>query len=137
VNKKYLTWKDIEALVDVIVNNIEDSGKKYDAVYGLPRGGLIPAVMLSHRLDIPLVDHNSVVNTKNVLWVDDINDTGTTLLKAEEYILNDDAIAVLYSKPSSLVKPNYVGEIITDDSWLVFPWETEQSSKADYLTIED
>ena len=26
---------------------------KYDSVMGLPRGGLIPAVMISHKLDLP------------------------------------------------------------------------------------
>ena len=60
-----------------------------DSVMGLPRGGLIPAVMISHELGIPLV----INPTKNTLVVDDINDTGHTLDKAVTESYSDNALS--------------------------------------------
>ena len=67
-----------------------------DYIVGLTRGGLLPAVMISHYLDVPmqsldisLRDGGECVsnlgmaedayNGKNILVVDDINDQGSTL----------------------------------------------------------
>ena len=67
-----------------------------DYIVGLTRGGLLPAVMISHWLDVPmhslnvsLRDHESSESNlwmaedafagKNILIVDDINDSGATL----------------------------------------------------------
>lgn len=67
-----------------------------DYVVGLTRGGLLPAVMISHWLDVPmhslnvsLRDHEGSESNlwmagdafagKNILIVDDINDSGSTL----------------------------------------------------------
>ena len=49
-NKLYLSWD----WVDDQLNNIGDKldGKDLEFVSGIPRGGLIPAVMMSHAFDI-------------------------------------------------------------------------------------
>ena len=49
-----------------------------DSVTGIARGGLIPAVMVSHKLDLPYVDAVG----PNTLVIDDIADSGVTLEKA-------------------------------------------------------
>ena len=53
-------------------------GQNFQNVYGIPRGGLIIAVMLSHLLDIPIVLSKKDV-TKRSLIVDDIIDKGGTM----------------------------------------------------------
>ena len=75
-NKVYLSWK----WVDDQLNNIGDrlEGIDLEFVSGIPRGGLIPSVMLSHRLDIPLVKGDIGPDT---LVIDDICDSGETLDK--------------------------------------------------------
>ena len=55
VKKAYVSWEDIELDVEKIVAQVSD----VDYVVGIPRGGLIIAVMISHRLDIKhmTIDH--------------------------------------------------------------------------------
>ena len=95
-----------------------------DSVMGLPRGGLIPAVLISHELGLPYVLHPG----KNTLVVDDINDTGHTLSKAPGAYW-----AVLHNKPTSKFKDCiYAKEV--GDQWIVYPWEREDSEAIpDYL----
>ena len=95
-----------------------------DSVMGLPRGGLIPAVLISHELNLPFVLHPG----KNTLVVDDINDTGHTLSKAPGAYW-----AVLHNKPTSKFKDCiYAKEV--GDQWIVYPWEREDSEAIpDYL----
>ena len=51
---------------------------------GLPRGGIIPAVLISHEIGVCLLYLHP---GKNTLVVDDINDTGETLSKANTWCL--------------------------------------------------
>ena len=91
---------------------------------GLPRGGLIPAVLISHEIDLPFVLHPG----KNTLVVDDINDTGETLSKAPGVYW-----ATLHHKPTSKFQHNFYAKEVSDQ-WIVYPWEREDSETIqDYL----
>ena len=50
VKQKDLGWSFIEYQVNKICNDI--AGNKFDVVVGISRGGLIPAVMISHKLKL-------------------------------------------------------------------------------------
>ncbi len=123
-NKIYLSWDDITRDVQILCEKIFMDYPNIDSVMGLPRGGMIPAVLISHELDLPFVLHPG----KNTLVVDDINDTGHTLSKAPGAYW-----AVLHNKPTSKFKDCiYAKEI--DDQWIVYPWEREDSEAIpDYL----
>jgi hypoxanthine phosphoribosyltransferase len=55
-NKIYLSWDDLEDLVDKLCEKIITELPNIDSVHGIPRGGgMIPAVMVSHRLGLPYV----------------------------------------------------------------------------------
>ena len=49
VDKKYLTWSQVEGLVEELATQVKSEFTNIDSIYGIPRGGLIPAVMLSHH----------------------------------------------------------------------------------------
>ena len=53
IKKEYLTWMYVDRLTDIIASQIKLNFKNVDSIYGIPRGGLIPAVMLSHKLGLP------------------------------------------------------------------------------------
>ena len=53
VEKTNLGWSYIHYQVDKICKDIADT--KYDVVVGISRGGLVPAVMISHKLQLPLL----------------------------------------------------------------------------------
>jgi uncharacterized protein len=74
-NKIYLSWDDVSDLVDILCEKIITEQPQIDSVFGIARGGMIPAVMISHRLNLPW----SNVMLPNTLVIDDICDTGHTL----------------------------------------------------------
>ena len=123
-SKVYLEWSEIHECVRILCTKIFMDYPNIDSVMGLPRGGLIPAVLISHELNLPFVLHPG----KNTLVVDDINDTGHTLSKAPGAYW-----AVLHNKPTSKFKDCiYAKEV--GNQWIVYPWEREDSETIpDYL----
>ena len=70
-----ITFEEYDNAISLLAQKIKASGKKYTAVYGIPRGGYYPAIQLSNILSIPAV--TSPIS--GVLVVDDIMDSGATL----------------------------------------------------------
>ena len=50
-----LNWEQYYQSILDLSNIIKNTKKKFDGVYGFPRGGLIISVCFSHLLDIPLI----------------------------------------------------------------------------------
>ena len=190
MNKLVINQKQLNGLVSKICRDITISGWKPNYIVGLTRGGLIPAVMISHYLDVPMwplnvslrdndmgpesncwmaedalgpntrerfvEDENDIGSVleaasdllesgtyKDILIVDDINDTGATF----NWIMNDwksscfpndpgwdevwnnnvkFAVVVDNLASQCAVKMDYVGMDINkaeDDVWVDFPWE--------------
>ena len=123
-SKVYLEWSEIHECVNILCSKIVNDYPNIDSVMGLPRGGMIPAVLISHELNIPFVLHPG----KNTLVVDDINDTGETLSKAPGVYW-----ATLHHKPTSSFQHNFYAKEV-DNQWIVYPWEREDSETIqDYL----
>jgi hypothetical protein len=66
------------------------------------------------------------VNGKDVLIIDDIADTGGSISRADEYVRERDAASVrtatLQLLDTSAFDPDYVGEHLSDWTWIVYPW---------------
>ena len=127
VEKKYLTWDQVDGLVDELAIQVKSEFTNIDSIYGIPRGGLIPAVMLSHKLGIPLITKLGY-GTLTTLIVDDICDSGKTLKLYEGL-----TTAVLLHKPhTSSSVPTLFGSVHSSDAWIIYPWERDDSK-----TIQD
>ena len=124
--KIFLDWDEIDRLVDILCKKIVTELPFIDSVTGLARGGLIPAVMISHRLNLPYVTQVST----NTLVVDDIADSGVTLEKSPGVYT-----AVLhYKSHTSIVEPSLYAVLFLADDWLNYPWERNDSETIqDYL----
>ena len=78
-----LSYEKFVDACEHIAKTIEKDYKdKIDNIFGIPRGGLIPAVYLSHALDLPMV---AEVKDARTLVVDDIADEGKTLKKFNKF----------------------------------------------------
>jgi hypoxanthine phosphoribosyltransferase len=132
MDKIYLDWKDIEAAVESLAHQIKQSDESIEAITGLPRGGLIPAVLLSHKLGLPYVDsHNDFGDYENILVVDDICDSGETLKEHHQFFTT----ATIHYKQAAIVKPDFYYSLAPRDKWIVYPWEQKDSqTTADYAT---
>jgi hypoxanthine phosphoribosyltransferase len=123
-NKVYLSWDDITILVEDLCNTIASSGAQIKSITGIERGGLIPAVMISHKLNIPYV---TKIN-KDTLVVDDICDTGETLKNMVAGFT-----ATLHYKPTAIFTPDFYSKEVGTE-WLIYPWERSDSDAIqDYL----
>lgn len=153
VDKLFLDHARIDSLQAKVARDITISGWKPELVVGLVRGGLAPAVNLSHYFNIPMLSlHVSfrdwaqqqsmqplveqVLDQKNILIVDDINDTGKSLqsihqnleLLAGNHVFTSGQVrvAVLVNNLGSDYEVDYYGVEIDKrerDQWVVFPWE--------------
>ena len=135
MKKIYLKWKDIDKATDNLAKQIIKSKLEISAIYGCPRGGLIPAVILSHKLGVPFLkeDDGETLVDENTLIIDDICDTGETLSQYSEFpsVLT----ATIHYKPTAMFKPDFYWNTVTEDEWIVYPWEQKDSQTIpDYAT---
>lgn len=162
VKKVYYTDTQIDGMLHDIMRQMNSDNWIPDYIVGITRGGLVPALKLSHYLNVPMETlkislRGDVAGTecesncwmaedaydgKNILVVDDINDTGATI----EWLKNDwslsayrsdpkwnDGIwnetvkfAVLIDNDASPTQVNYSAETINKEEenvWIVYPWE--------------
>lgn len=112
-----LNWEDF----DIAIGRLGYKLKEIDStgVYGAPRGGLCLAVALSHHLGIPYLSEPQ----DDMIWVDDIVDTGQTIAAITHQCA---AKAVLVTtKPSADVIAAYV---TFEHPWVIFPWENAEKA---------
>ena len=131
-------WNKIDDLVKEVANRA--SSFKPTHIVGRTRGGLIPAVMLSHSFDLPMEtlgvsfrDNRATHHTKfkpiddaRYLIVDDINDSGTTFKVVSDIFRNRRltfATSALINKEKSGFNVDFYGEMFYHDDWINFPWE--------------
>ena len=110
---KKLKWIDFDECIYSI--SMRCKNKKFEGVYGFPRGGLCLAVALSHSLGLPLLDKPK----NNSLIVDDIYDTGYTLEKIKHLKGSETHVWISKKQPTWWNTYKY----IKDNEWIIFPWE--------------
>ena len=157
MKKIYYSWSEVEGLSLEIIRQVSRDGWQPDYVVGLTRGGLVPANLISQYLEVPMeclkvslrdggqTESNcwmaeDAAKGKNILIVDDINDTGATLSWIEKdwpegntmydwnNVWNNNVrFAVLVNnEASNYTRIDYSAVDINkaeEDSWIVFPWE--------------
>jgi len=140
---RHISWDEFGELTSHVAAHL--SYDVPDCIVGLARGGLVPAVRLSHILGIPMVsvnlslrdnqiatdlDLSQLAKYNNIAVIDDICDSGKTLHVLDLH-LQDLGIAniqwcTLLHKTSAMFKPAIIGETIKEidsSQWVVFPWE--------------
>jgi len=140
---KLVSWDEFGELSSSLAAHL--SYDVPDCIVGLARGGLVPAVRLSHMLNIPMIslnlslrddkalgglDLSQLDKYNNIAVVDDICDSGKTFhvldIHLQEYGFTNIQWCTLYSKATSMFKPTIIGEVIKEidnSQWIVFPWE--------------
>jgi len=145
--REVLEWEDFGDACRALGHMVADDGFRPDIILCIARGGLLAAGALSYALDVknlhvmnimfytgvderldmpvvlPPVPNNVDLTDAQVLIVDDVADTGATLKVVHDLCaahVAEARCAVLYEKPRSLVKCEYVWRYT--DLWIEFPW---------------
>ena len=125
--KVFVKWKDVEKYIDELCLELERRNFRPTGVFGIPRGGLIFAVMLSHRLNIPML----ASPMGNCIVVDDIADSGRSLVhyrQNDTMFLDTLFITTMYYSDRSMVKPDFYSKTKkSQGDWIVFPWENVET----------
>ena len=119
-----VTWEQVNDYLNKIVKNASTIG--CTGVYGIPRGGLVLAAWLSHKLYVPLLSAPS----PNCIIIDDICDSGESLMHYSKQTSTIGAenrkeyfITTMYHRHNELgICPDYY-YALKGDKWVVFPWE--------------
>lgn len=149
MKKVYYTEKNIDSYLLEIVRQMYKDNFRPDYIVGISRGGLVPAVKLSHYFDVPMYALNKeesnlwipedALDGKNILIIDDINDTGKTIRKLKKewsenpgdwskiFHVGNVKFAVTINNEASKQSVDYYGYTINkyeNPEWCVFPWES-------------
>ena len=150
IEKRYISQEEINRYCLNIVSMMWADDFKPDIVVGITRGGLWPAMMLSHYLDIKMhtldvrlrdgdIKENAkylkseMIKGKKILVIDDINDTGATFkwirddwnVDYDSEKSNVKFAALIDNVPSEFVVEYNGVEINKEENpeWIVFPYE--------------
>jgi adenine/guanine phosphoribosyltransferase-like PRPP-binding protein len=128
-DSKALAWR----LVDM---------QTWKGIVTITRGGLVPASIIARELEIRLVDTVCIssyeerdkgastilkpvkIDSEGWLLVDDLVDTGQTARIVRE-MLPKAHFATVYAKPEGRPLVDTFITEVSQDTWILFPWDTE------------
>ncbi len=147
---KLVEWSDIVNWAWELAEKIRASGYKPDVIVALARGGYVPARLLCDFLDVENLlslqsqhwteaakkEERAIIKFPykldlsglKVLVVDDICDTGESLILAKNFIQenwkpSELRIATLqWISPVAKIKPDYYTIEVKDWTWFQYPW---------------
>jgi hypoxanthine phosphoribosyltransferase len=146
-----LSWGEIEVACEEIHREIESLGIDDYLLVGISRGGLVPLRLISDYLastristmgvrfyedlgktiDVPEVFFpvQGDVKDRDVILIDDISDTGQSLIAAKKHLKEKGAreivITTVCMKPHTSLIPDI---FVTETSkWVIFPWEVQET----------
>ena len=131
MKKLLMTWREYDQAMRRLVKRL--SNYEFDSILAIPNGGCIPGVMLYNLLDKPILYHPEFYPYKHPLVVDDISDSGKTLVGVAG-ILEAQGIPyttlTIHYKPKSCFKPDLYFK--KTSRWVVYPWEHKKRWIGEY-----
>ena len=136
-----ISWEQLHRDSKALAWRLLDMGT-WEGIIAITRGGLVPASIIARELEIRVVDtvcissydfkdQGAVKILKSVdtdgdgwLLIDDLVDTGQTARLVRD-MLPKAHFATVYAKPEGRpLVDTYITEV-SQDTWILFPWDTE------------
>lgn len=133
-----VSWDELHRDTRALAWRLSDM--HFDKIVGIARGGLVPAAIVARELSIRNVDNVAIVSYEGrvqgeprivkgldgdgqgVLVVDDLVDTGVTARLVRQ-LLPKAHIATVYAKPAGRDDVDTFVTMVSQDTWIVFPWD--------------
>jgi hypoxanthine phosphoribosyltransferase len=121
-----ISWKEVDALTKLLSDKIKATGKKFNSISTITRGGLVPSRLMADRLDIHeiLVDKNKVPSDS--LFVDDIYDSGDTFKKVLSKVENPNNLvyATFFARKGKRYPKQLIfAQKTKGNEYVVYPWD--------------
>ncbi len=147
-NKNYpVSWEQLHRDCRALSWKLLDKQKDWSRIITVARGGLVPAAIIARELNIHLVDTICISSytikeqgATNILkrpdlvgvnetWliIDDLVDTGKTAKIVRDMFLGAH-FATVYAKPEGRPLVDTFITEVSQDTWVLFPWDTETSA---------
>ena len=139
-----VSWEELHRHSKALAWRLMEDGP-WQGIVAITRGGLVPAAIVARELDIRLIDTVCIATyqdksrgkpevLKSVpgdgagwLIVDDLVDTGATAQVVRD-MLPKAHFATVYAKPAGRpLVDSFITEV-SQDTWILFPWDTEPQS---------
>ncbi len=129
MSERIITYREYGNLIEALTFKIKGNIPCVKFIYGPPRGSFPLIAHLSHHLNLELIaDIEYVVavdafKSAEILLVDDVVETGSTIKELRRMGFINSKVASLFYKPEKcdIVAPDFY--IQETDRWLKFPWE--------------
>ena len=147
-----VTWDQLHRDARALAWQLIERGP-FTGIVAITRGGLIPAAIIARELDVRLVETVSIVayavgsggslieeekrgvplvikppaaagDGTGFLIVDDLVDTGATA-RVVRALLPRAHFAAVYAKPAGRDTVDSFVTEVSQDTWILFPWDTE------------
>jgi xanthine phosphoribosyltransferase len=136
-----VSWEELHRNARALAWRLLELGP-FEAIIAVTRGGLVPAAIVARELDVRLVDtvcvasyehkdHGEAKILKPVegdgagcLIVDDLVDTGRTA-RIVRKMLPKAHFATVYAKPAGRPLVDTFVTEVSQDTWILFPWDVE------------
>ncbi|MBY0572440.1 MAG: phosphoribosyltransferase [Undibacterium sp.] len=149
----WISWDEYHRAIELLALKIHDSAWEFDHILCLARGGLRIGDVLSRLFNLPL----SIISTSSyrenggtvredltigahvsqlsedlsgrVLIVDDLVDTGLSLIKVEQWLrsefptVTETKTAVIWYKSGSQARPDFYMQYLENNPWIRQPFE--------------
>ncbi|MCS7118884.1 MAG: phosphoribosyltransferase [Archaeoglobaceae archaeon] len=134
-----LNWDYAEKLCRKVAMQVLEDKFKPEKIVALPKGGWFASMLMSDYLGVDVVSLNLKDDVKfsfrKALVVDDFINTGKTIKKAIERIEGEFKTSALLMFQNSNFVPDYLGEYVFGDIWVIFPWNFVEDVSALILNI--
>jgi xanthine phosphoribosyltransferase len=138
-----VTWDQLHRDSKALAWRLLERGP-YKGIVAITRGGLIPAAIIARELDCRLIESVSILTYEEEkrgeprvakppaaagdgegwLILDDLVDTGTTA-RVIRALLPKAHFATVYAKPAGKPTVDTFITEVSQDTWILFPWDTE------------
>ncbi|MCD6368395.1 MAG: phosphoribosyltransferase [Thermoproteales archaeon] len=165
VKTKLVSWDEVVEWCRLLALKVEEDSWRPDLVVAVARGGYVPARLICDFLDIhDLVSlqilhwgkaaeitaeahvkypYTLDLSGKKILLVDDIIDTGDSVIIAKKFITENwkpaelKVAAMQWISPVAKIKPDYFIEDVKDWIWYQYPWTRAEDTTNFFEKILD
>lgn len=139
-----VSWEELHRDSRALAWRLLEKGP-WKGIIAITRGGMVPATVIARELEIRLIDTVCITSYddraqgdlrflktadgdgEGWLIVDDLVDTGVTA-KAVRAMLPKAHFATVYAKPAGRPLVDTFVTEVSQDTWILFPWDMEQQA---------
>ncbi len=139
-----VSWEELHRHSKALAWRLVEMGP-WTGIVAISRGGLVPAAIVARELELRLIDTVCIASyddqsqgemevLKGVpgdgagwLIIDDLVDTGQTAQVVRD-MLPEAHFATVYAKPAGRPLVDTFITEVSQDTWILFPWDTEPRS---------